>query len=893
MRNKIKASIIIVYLISSLFFFDMAHSLRNYKPVSEKDNILSIISKRSEEIMKRHLEVFEELNRNMNPENHHEIGMRYHNLQKEFIREYAKLGLEIQKSNALLEESNKNKENIEKLFTHLEELGRKDEKIMMEYQKSAQKVKEAEKSKAEAEKISKVTNEINSTSFVQVEKKTETEKKSKRINFKDLGKTAVEQLTKLSMEVYKGLIPPEFCWKKGGDVGVIPTDCPKGMFRSVALCYDYCPSNYEFVLGVCWEKCPRGSKDGGAMCIGGGVFKFKHSYISRSLTNFSSEVPCPEGRYKGWALCYKDCRNIGMANCGIGACSISSEACTSSIIQMAFEVFQGITQAIGFVASFGASAALVGGLKSTLKNMGKGVIKGTLKATKSFFLKLGKKATFSRMKALIKEKAIEIVTEKVNEAVIEAFSSKMVEAMVEKQVTIDANSFNVDYFISKVDVLGIKDSIDNCKNAGESSEKAAACATSVLTSISNIDPTGLSSIAAAFAKPACDIPLQISEAQRKSNEEQAKYEEEMRKLTTPYCWKIFTDFDFKGESTEICGHTQKSNVVILNKFRNRVRSIITGQGTFVGAFNRDFDARNKDGNFDMIILNANTQYPNLKTQFGDAWDKKIVDFLLDVNQCYLLYELPEFKGKKDLICSSRDVRIIAGKVQSYSKVSDEPYLITAYDKKEGKGNSIPLNELSNADLSKIGWSNRIQFAKITRSAQRDCILVCTDCEYAGTCTQTCQGYFSYNGLNNKISSVKAGLNLKAPILIDHDGVNSKFLVLKKGEEINCLKGHASGMDDLTSHVILNGERCLIFYSQPNYQGDSKIICDNGNLPSQLDKKVNSIKKIHTDDIILNLYEEPNNGGDFIEIKDSVPNMSELKWADKARSLKFFGREAFK
>lgn len=42
---------------------------------------------------------------------------------------------------------------------------------------------------------------------------------------------------------YKGFlekIPPTFCYKKNPDFGKIPTDCPNGYFRSLAMCYENC-----------------------------------------------------------------------------------------------------------------------------------------------------------------------------------------------------------------------------------------------------------------------------------------------------------------------------------------------------------------------------------------------------------------------------------------------------------------------------------------------------------------------------------------------------------------------------------------------------------------------------------------------------------------------------
>lgn len=60
-------------------------------------------------------------------------------------------------------------------------------------------------------------------------------------------------------------IPPAFCWISD-NAGVIPTNCPSGYYRSLALCYEECASGYSNVAGVCWEDCRSGYTDWGAFC---------------------------------------------------------------------------------------------------------------------------------------------------------------------------------------------------------------------------------------------------------------------------------------------------------------------------------------------------------------------------------------------------------------------------------------------------------------------------------------------------------------------------------------------------------------------------------------------------------------------------------------------------
>jgi len=88
-------------------------------------------------------------------------------------------------------------------------------------------------------------------------------------------------------------IPPSFCYKKGADFGTIPTNCPNGFFRSLALCYEYCKPGYYHFLGVCWQKCKKEYSDHGATCFKHILnWYFKDTYIPTSITNFHSSIAC-------------------------------------------------------------------------------------------------------------------------------------------------------------------------------------------------------------------------------------------------------------------------------------------------------------------------------------------------------------------------------------------------------------------------------------------------------------------------------------------------------------------------------------------------------------------------------------------------------------------------
>ena len=116
-------------------------------------------------------------------------------------------------------------------------------------------------------------------------------------------------------------------------------------------------------------------------------------YWPHSMTNFDGRIPCPAGRYKSGALCYRDCGKIGMVNCGIGACARDSGACASNIVNMVVSVIEGIIQAVVLVVSLGSSSGLTNGFKllsTAAKKVGKTSLKAMMKGVKSWWRRVSK-----------------------------------------------------------------------------------------------------------------------------------------------------------------------------------------------------------------------------------------------------------------------------------------------------------------------------------------------------------------------------------------------------------------------------------------------------------------------------------------------------------------------
>lgn len=82
-------------------------------------------------------------------------------------------------------------------------------------------------------------------------------------------------------------------------------ECKPGRERDLELCYPICESNYKGVGPVCWEHCPNGFSDDGALCR-----KNAHIFAKPSYGRGVGVVPreCGAGQEYEAGLCYTRCR---------------------------------------------------------------------------------------------------------------------------------------------------------------------------------------------------------------------------------------------------------------------------------------------------------------------------------------------------------------------------------------------------------------------------------------------------------------------------------------------------------------------------------------------------------------------------------------------------------
>ena len=423
-------------------------------------------------------------------------------------------------------------------------------------------------------------------------------------------------------------VPPLWCWKKDGDAGKIPTDCPPGWFRSLALCYEYCKDNYRHIAGVCYKNCEPGYKDHGLSCFKD-LFHwyFKSSYIPKSMTNFDKRVPCPGQMYHEGALCYRNCNIIGLANCGIGACSINSKTCTDTIIEMIIDVFKGFAKLFTFVENLGLLAIQESDktlINNGLVKLGANHLKMTYGMLREVMNKgreyIYKKA-FERAQNLIdKNEILKDFGYKASEACIP------VNEMFEKYLKSIENLPKNDEIINSVDIFDGLDIPTGC-DSGDVFD----CLKDLLSLFKEKDPSGLLTIGMAFMYPICDVPEKVN----------------LEKLNSDFydndCIYFYEDENFKGEKIEICNSLN----LIDNYVNFPVMSIKSGtESTFVFFENENFQGKH-------FIFGKSSFAENVENYLGEDYQIKSI-MKVDLESLYVYYSvngiwnIVNFKGEKNV-----------------------------------------------------------------------------------------------------------------------------------------------------------------------------------------------------------------------------------------------------
>lgn len=299
-----------------------------------------------------------------------------------------------------------------------------------------------------------------------------------------------------------------FCWKKGGDFGQFPIDCPEGFVRNLGVCHTPCKPGYSFNMLSCWETCSSNGSDVLFGCKEPSGFHFKKSYLPDILTNFNNRVLCPNGTYKAAALCYRDCGIQKLENCGFAACALSREGCYMGVLKMGVDFILGLGKLVLFIAAQTKNDVslqkAVDILQAGIKKIDDAFLQ---KAFENLKIWIGDSAVKEFMVNLM----INITTHYIENKFTEFLNSSMIANVCRKvhnEVSAQFQEAKKPNIIWGIDVNEVEETVSECSKIdfgnGDASDEIM-CVKQALKTVAGKDPTGITTIAAAFMNPVCRI----------------------------------------------------------------------------------------------------------------------------------------------------------------------------------------------------------------------------------------------------------------------------------------------------------------------------------------------------------------------------------------------------
>jgi hypothetical protein len=660
-----------------------------------------------------------------------------------------------------------------------------------------------------------------------VKTKTESEKTNLQTNTKGID---VGQLANYCMKGLADATPPAFCWIKGGDAGVIPSGCPSGYFRSLALCYAYCRPGFDFVLGVCWELCGPGYTNAGLSCWKH-IFSmhFKATYIPHILTNFSSKVPCPKGRFRMGALCYKNCGNIAMVNCLVGACARDKASCISSLINIVVDIVNAVVSAVTFVVSLGTSTAVATAKNAAFNGAKKMGLSAMGKIMKSVGFTL-----FGKFRDILKDRAIKIVQDHIRDSIIQGVSNQLAytfcntvitEAQAKAKKEAGKDLLSLDTLVSSLDFMGIKSTVDACQNTNR--DGGASCAKGIVAGISNFDPTGLTTLISTFIHPVCDVPLeparpiipvyepengrkpninpnQIADPENDLEKDIIKVVEEVKKVGEN-CIRLYDQCNFGGTYSDIC-----SSQTVLPKLNNKVSSFQVGAKAH-GLF---FGDENYQGDY-LLFAPQQSQLCLNDVKFGAGNANNIMSsIMMNGDECLFVYTTNSAqKTTATSICETKDnLNLSLADVKLLRVVLfKKGYKATFYDTNGYRGNWAEVVDSKPYDSANPPHKNYIRSIKFEEKVPKNCVRLFTNCNYMGGYRDFCKDTHIITPMQKQISGYIAGLEADGSLFSD-PGYNGRVLEFTPGQDQPCLRGVQMmdvDADKKIQSVRFNTDECLI------------------------------------------------------------------------------------
>lgn len=213
--------------------------------------------------------------------------------------------------------------------------------------------------------------------------------------------------------------------------------------------------------------------------------------------------------YKFGALCYRDCAQKKLANCGSGACATDKGGCYEGILKITVNFLLGAGKFVDFILSHTQNDAnlqdATSQLQEIINKIGKKFLDKAYEHVKNW---VGDDSMRDFMVSSMINFTTNFIGEKFSQYLNNSMITRICNKVHDEAVSQIINSSQADFSFGGVNLGDLKGTIAECLNVDLSNNDPndeLLCIRKALQTAAGVDVTGISAMAAAFMNPVCDI----------------------------------------------------------------------------------------------------------------------------------------------------------------------------------------------------------------------------------------------------------------------------------------------------------------------------------------------------------------------------------------------------
>lgn len=401
---------------------------------------------------------------------------------------------------------------------------------------------------------------------------------------------------------------PNICVKDYSDAKGNPEVkvCPKGSTEEKGLCFLACAAGYKLQRGLCVEDCGSTSADKGDFCLINGILIPKKSYFAE-VVQYESTTVCKDGYFKLNGLCYRDCKELGMFNCGTEICTHKPESCTTELKQIIPKVSQKLQKDLELIANCKTKkndlAEIKEKIKSELSNFTLDYLKKAFKDAYSDLTGTEKQKFFDAAVIKLKKTCESSLNPFSKLGFLTSFCSTVYDYLL-CQTDPDAER-SKSALVDSLDVMYLNEKTAKCR---ETCNGGVTCADNVFSDLKGADAAGILALGGGLFYDTCPFCIDCGADARPFTPPQVP------NVINPNCVYIYEYSNFKGKHYEYC-----SDVSDISSLK--AQSMITGANVNVVCFHsKSF----KDGFF---AVGKGQYVANLNDGNYETYGLKYIDII--------------------------------------------------------------------------------------------------------------------------------------------------------------------------------------------------------------------------------------------------------------------------